>query len=153
MQEESQTEASSPNEKQPRKLKERHEVESVTVIKRSKINNYPYYPVTFCMNQNQIGYVFCLDFLGEEYVLSVTPFKFAKDKSNHVQMSASIVELGCLPKRNVNLLYVLSYQDSMGQNGKNMIIEHMDFVVGFSAGFLILCRYTYTRSRGSQSKK
>ncbi len=59
-----------------------------------------------------------------------------------MRLSPAYVDLDSVPHKNVNWLYVLQYDDFLNINGKTVTVKLIDFVLGFSLGFLIRCRYT-----------
>lgn len=127
----------------------------MTVIKRSKISHYPYYPITHTLTQNGFGYLFNIDPTIDDYRIVVHPFKIVNhgDKYEYVQWSAAYVDLDGVPRKNINWLYILDYDDFVTDKGKGPTVRLIDFVLGFSAGFLIRCRYTNSAKVDSYGRK
>lgn len=59
-----------------------------------------------------------------------------------MQFSNTFISLEGFPRKNINYVNILEYQDFINSNGKSVTVKFMDFVVGFACGFLIRCRYT-----------
>lgn len=128
----------------PVRQKQKNNVGEITVIKQSKISHYPYYPITDTLTQNGFGYLFNTELNIDGYRIIVHPFKFINhgDRCQEFRLSPAYVELDSIPHKNVNWLYVLQYDDFVNIDGKGVTVKLLDFVLGFSLGFLIRCKYT-----------